>query len=252
MRCLRVLDFLIRMKINFEKIDSNPREKHNSTKYLLITNALWLALSVSLLAFYILAKSSSFKNLMFHEDGILESSQAIFYFAATLMFFLKAWSKNINNKLFSFWCLLFGALLFVMGGEEISWGQRIFGFVTPAQLNGSNIQHEFNLHNINGVHQHIRLVGNFFVSVLFCFIPLSNRYLLNFRSLYTRWKLPVFPLSSILIVTISLLFMILPRLFFHKVIYEIDEIGEFYLALSWLIYAAEIYRNRFIQRFAAR
>ncbi len=44
--------------------------------------------------------------------------------------------------------LLFcAALLFVLGMEEISWMQRIFHFATPKSLD-SNIQHEFNFHNL--------------------------------------------------------------------------------------------------------
>lgn len=42
------------------------------------------------------------------------------------------------------------ALLFFFGaGEEISWGQRIFGFKTPEQLAQVNKQDELNLHNLS-------------------------------------------------------------------------------------------------------
>lgn len=34
-------------------------------------------------------------------------------------------------------------------GEEISWGQRVFGVVTPEELGSVNHQAELNLHNIN-------------------------------------------------------------------------------------------------------
>jgi hypothetical protein len=33
-------------------------------------------------------------------------------------------------------------------GEEISWGQRIFNFKTPELFREINVQHEFNIHNI--------------------------------------------------------------------------------------------------------
>lgn len=38
---------------------------------------------------------------------------------------------------------------FVCFGEEISWGQRVFGFGTPAAINAINEQHEFNAHNLH-------------------------------------------------------------------------------------------------------
>ncbi len=51
------------------------------------------------------------------------------------------------------------ALVFLVGvagtafilGEEISWGQRIFGWATPAELETLNRQGETNIHNIGSV-----------------------------------------------------------------------------------------------------
>lgn len=45
--------------------------------------------------------------------------------------------------------LLLAMMMFVGFGEEISWGQRIFGFSTPDSLAEINVQTEFNLHNID-------------------------------------------------------------------------------------------------------
>ena len=48
--------------------------------------------------------------------------------------------------------LLVLALLFVFAtGEEVSWGQRIFGIGTPDALSESNRQGELNLHNVNAL-----------------------------------------------------------------------------------------------------
>ena len=47
------------------------------------------------------------------------------------------------------WLYLFFGCAFVWAaGEELSWGQRIFGFETPDFLRGMNSQNELNLHNI--------------------------------------------------------------------------------------------------------
>jgi hypothetical protein len=37
---------------------------------------------------------------------------------------------------------------FVLAGEEISWGQRVLGIATPAELADVNAQSEMNLHNV--------------------------------------------------------------------------------------------------------
>ena len=43
-------------------------------------------------------------------------------------------------------------------GEELSWGQRIFGVATPAPLAAGNRQQELNLHNLVGAESPTRLV----------------------------------------------------------------------------------------------
>ncbi|MCB1121119.1 MAG: hypothetical protein KJT03_06205 [Verrucomicrobiae bacterium] len=43
----------------------------------------------------------------------------------------------------------FGILFLFGAGEEISWGQRIFGFETPPAIREINGQDEFNVHNID-------------------------------------------------------------------------------------------------------
>lgn len=46
------------------------------------------------------------------------------------------------------WFLALAVLMFVYFGEEISWGQRIFGWETPAALKELNAQRETNIHNL--------------------------------------------------------------------------------------------------------
>jgi hypothetical protein len=41
---------------------------------------------------------------------------------------------------------------FLLGGEEISWGQRAFAFTTPQDLMTDNDQGEFTFHNLDGAH----------------------------------------------------------------------------------------------------
>lgn len=89
------------------------------------------------------------------EDGVIESLGALFFFVASVAFAVAfARSSGHGNHLWRFQTrrnviYLFLALLFFFGaGEEISWGQRIFGWHTPEGIAEINAQGETNLHNL--------------------------------------------------------------------------------------------------------
>ena len=86
------------------------------------------------------------------EDGFVEILQVIFYFVALYMvleILIHLYrSGNIFAQLF-FAC--FAAGLIFMIGEELSWGQRIFGWASGEFFVEHNKQKETNLHNIFGL-----------------------------------------------------------------------------------------------------
>lgn len=87
------------------------------------------------------------------EDGLIENLTALGYFASAglsvwLSRYAEKWgTKKWEKYLFQYLFLLAGIAFFVVGGEEISWGQRIFEFQTPAIIAEQNRQSEINLHN---------------------------------------------------------------------------------------------------------
>jgi hypothetical protein len=87
------------------------------------------------------------------EDGFAETLQVLCYavalvYAARLA--LRMRRDRVDRRLLALYGLLCVALLFMVG-EELSWGQRIFGWGTPEVLVETNKQAETNLHNIYGV-----------------------------------------------------------------------------------------------------
>ena len=72
--------------------------------------------------------------------GLLLGSIVCFYR------FIKLFRKKSAWFLLVTFCL--GLFLFFAAGEEISWGQRIFGLKTPEYFQEHNAQHETNLHNL--------------------------------------------------------------------------------------------------------
>jgi len=87
------------------------------------------------------------------EDSLLEWLQFLLLLAASLIF---AWSgflllRSHRGKIgFLFLLVALGA--FFVAGEEIAWGQRIFGWSTPESLEAVNSQQETTLHNISSAH----------------------------------------------------------------------------------------------------
>jgi hypothetical protein len=90
------------------------------------------------------------------EDGPVEDATALLYFLAGLMALVAfvasgpsrffRWHTNRNMYL-----LALAAFLLLCAGEEISWGQRAFGWNTPEAFEAINRQHETNIHNVLSV-----------------------------------------------------------------------------------------------------
>ncbi|MCF8245304.1 MAG: hypothetical protein K9J37_13030 [Saprospiraceae bacterium] len=83
------------------------------------------------------------------EAGFFESLTAIGFLGASIVFFMSFLKKR---KQYVF--LILAVILFFGFGEEISWGQRIFGWGTPETLKEVNVQGETNIHNLaifNGI-----------------------------------------------------------------------------------------------------
>lgn len=177
------------------------------TRVLVVLGTAFILLSFSIYLFF---DSETAANLG-KEDGFFESLTAVFFLAASVVlvrsFFIK---KN--------WLILLLALVFFAGmGEEISWGQRIFGFATPTAMKQLNVQEEFNIHNLvplnsdrmNGTYKY-GLSRVFTVNFLFkvfwlgfgIVLPLGVRLGGWVRRIAARFKWPVPPL------TIGVLFLL--------------------------------------------
>ncbi len=151
----------------------------NNQKIFSIYNIAWLPLWLTLISLLVYPIHFDFYyKVLTEEDGIIEYLTAIFAFVGFFIALgagLQAYKKRRNKELFVLTLFALGCLFF--GGEEISWGQRIFGIeveeVSPT-LHEVNRQEELNIHNIKYVAQ-IRLVGDVFCLVWGILIPLMYR-----------------------------------------------------------------------------
>ena len=174
------------------------------------------------------------------EDGLVESLTAMFYFAAAAVFVAANKRHGFRNVWFWGYALLF----FLIGGEEISWGQRIIGIATPEALAEINVQGEANFHNIEGIHGSIRMLGLLVIMGICYAAPLTNQFIRPLRNLFAKLRHPIFPLWATGIVTASILLMAVPRFFLGGEIFELDELGEFCLGIAFLIFADSVLNGK--------
>ena len=92
-------------------------------------------------------------EFFYMEDGLFESITAILMIIAALLLIpvvLRTRKESIAGGLsnylqIAYLVLIVSFVLYAM--EEISWGQRIFGWETPESISTRNLQNETNIHN---------------------------------------------------------------------------------------------------------
>lgn len=84
------------------------------------------------------------------EDGLVENLTSLFLFAASMVSIYRVVEYRRAQKpgLWVFTAVMLAVLFFFAAGEEISWGQRIFGIQSGEFFLEHNKQAETNLHNL--------------------------------------------------------------------------------------------------------
>ncbi|MBX9789739.1 MAG: tetratricopeptide repeat protein [Pirellulales bacterium] len=203
-----------------------------------------------------------------HEDGPLETLGALSCLAGAVLFFAAFFQPkpstdsdglgHSNDRVArpggnrSIWCLLLAAMLVIMFGEEINWGERLLGFHVPEQWLDANIQHEFNLHNNRFVHAQLDENRLKFVWLLLSAaylgalpllaiaVPTVDRYLARLRLPLASGHLAV----AVLVAT-SLYFALTNR----KVVagdypgaHDVGETNECLIEIAYLVLAVQVWR----------
>lgn len=83
------------------------------------------------------------------EDGAIENGTAVMLFCISfLLFFRLVNLRNLTSLSWKIGVIGMSLLFFFGAGEEISWGQRIFGIESSQYFIENNAQKETNLHNL--------------------------------------------------------------------------------------------------------
>ena len=87
------------------------------------------------------------------EDNVIENLSAVLLFLCGCFFLISFFHARKSPLKIQHWLsyglLILSIVFFIIAGEEISWGQRIFDIATPDNLSSVNDQDELNFHNIN-------------------------------------------------------------------------------------------------------
>lgn len=159
---------------------------------------LYIAISLYFaLGFTTLALGNQVAAMMFDEDRYFENMGAISLFIASGLSF---YTFYIARKTYKTGKIFWGkqivylglALLYFFGaGEEISWGQRIFGIDQPAVLADENVQDELNIHNL-AVFENSTLLKSDNIFSVFWFgfavlVPVGSLLSDRFRKIVSKW-----------------------------------------------------------------
>jgi hypothetical protein len=197
-------------------------------------------------------------HFLIDEDHVIEWSQFAAILAASVAFALAArWTLKAGRRSLAVLFLFVAVGAFVVAGEEISWGQRILGFLTPDALRDINHQGEANIHNISSL-QRVFNLGELLVGLYGFGVPL----LWANRTVRTRLRLDRLHLDPLLIPPLclaTLFFLPFAYRAFRAIflptagerITEFGELPELTLYLGILIVALVILRAQ-RRRMAAR
>ena len=145
------------------------------------------------------------------ENKTVESVGAFMFFVGSAFFFacLVRSSSAGLRQMRNLYYLGLGLVFFMAFGEEMSWGQHIFGWGSPSAFEG-NVQGETNLHNLQAFHWRPgaspkgdsngvlilslgSLVTIFILGFTFA-LPLAYRALSPFHRFVDKFEIPVHPL----------------------------------------------------------
>ena len=136
----------------------------------------WLPVITSLIIIGLQVNRTIFRFLL-EEDGPAEWLTTICFILAGFVSVRIAFNRFRKNHPWQ--AVLFigvAAVMLFAGGEEISWGQRLFGWETPQDLIDLNDQGETNLHNI-GILLDITNLAMFATGLYGTFAYIANRRL---------------------------------------------------------------------------
>ena len=172
---------------------------------------------------------------IWEESKSIENLQALFLLISIFLLFLTSIKiKNTNKNIFYFLILHCLGLVFFLG-EEISWGQHIFGWESPTLFMEYNNQGETNLHNTSNLLNELpRSLVLIWCSLSILILIIINKFNKINKLLYVI----IFPHKNLLYIALLLIFFRFPDLIIdkfdlHPGHLENSRLGIFYDKISF-------------------
>ena len=146
------------------------------------------------------------------ENGFVENLQSILLFLS-IIFIIKY--KNIykKNLLIRIFLIIYLIGLIYYFGEEISWGQHFFRWESSEFFKNYNNQNETNIHNISNLFDQLpRTLVLLWCGIIVPFIMIIQNYIKINKDILKI----LCPDRKLLIISISLLFFVIPDLLIDK------------------------------------
>ena len=213
---------------------------------------LWLPLAVALFPYIARIIDPGTDQFVFGEQGIIENYTFLVLFVAIVIGVAAIMKmRSFKFKMLRLWMglLVLGCIYYA--GEEISWGQHWFGWVTPDTWLNVNDQGETNLHNTSALLDQVprnlltlaAVVGGILIPVYFV---LRNKTLRADSFYYWLWPTFVNVPTCALAILVSLHEKVY-ALFDSSVPFLLDiragETKECLLAMFLFMYIASFYKR---------
>ncbi|MSR16164.1 MAG: hypothetical protein EXR86_16790 [Gammaproteobacteria bacterium] len=219
---------------------------------------LWFPPLLVIIVFAVKVTSPTFYDRYIEgERGLVElASPIIAFWAFAVGLSILRNRQKLPSTLLRGWLLAVTLACFYLGGEELSWGQQLFQWETPAEIATLNDQQETNLHNMSSwFDQKPRLLLELWVLIGGIIVPLWWRFSSAPRVTGDLWAW-FWPAYECLPTAVLAIAIRLPQR--YKSIAGLDvlpfeirwsEPQEYYFALFLLIYLSAI-RARMFERIA--
>ena len=181
------------------------------------------------------------KVKFYSEFGIELVQEALLFVCLFLNVFILVRLRRTENRWLFIWVALTAFACFYIAFEEISWGQKFFGWASPEWAMNST-QKESNIHNHSQLFNRVpRTILEIGILVAGLIIPALMRW--SPKKLPEKFS-PIYPFQSIAVIgVLSLIIKILeqfPGWFDIKIFYRKSEVMEMFMYYFIFLYLVSI------------